>query len=114
MLWRFDCQRTLVNDLMAVKSINNVVAVVNRELRARNIQEGKYLTFSLNSDEFGISILKIKEIIGMMLITPVPARSRYMKGVINLRGKLHPRCRSETNILLGRNSLFRTVMHHRS
>jgi purine-binding chemotaxis protein CheW len=49
-------------------------------------KEGKYLTFSLASEEYGISILKIKEIIGMMPITPCP-RPDYIKGVVNLPGK---------------------------
>ncbi len=53
-------------------------------------KEGKYLTFSLAGEEYGIGILKIKEIIGMMPITPVPQAGDYIKGVINLRGKVIP------------------------
>ena len=53
-------------------------------------REGKYLTFSLNKEEYGIGILKIKEIIGMMPITTVPQTPEYVKGVINLRGKVIP------------------------
>ena len=52
--------------------------------------EGKYLTFSLDREEYGIGILKIKEIIGMMEITPVPKTPEFVKGVINLRGKVIP------------------------
>jgi len=52
--------------------------------------EGKYLTFSLGSEEYGIGILKIKEIIGMMPITALPQSPDYLKGVINLRGKVIP------------------------
>ena len=52
--------------------------------------EGKYLTFSLDGEEYGIGILKIKEIIGMMEITPVPKTPDFVKGVINLRGKVIP------------------------
>ena len=52
--------------------------------------EGKYLTFVLDKEEYGIGILKIKEIIGMMAITPVPQTPEYVKGVINLRGKVIP------------------------
>ena len=51
---------------------------------------GKYLTFSLAGEEYGISILRIKEIIGMMPITSVPQTPDYVKGVINLRGKVIP------------------------
>ena len=50
----------------------------------------KYLTFTLEGEEYGIHILKIKEIIGMMPITSVPRTPDYMKGVINLRGKVIP------------------------
>ncbi|MBI5581083.1 MAG: purine-binding chemotaxis protein CheW [Deltaproteobacteria bacterium] len=53
-------------------------------------KEGKYLTFSLASEEYGISILRIKEIIGMMPITSVPQTPEYIKGVVNLRGKVIP------------------------
>ena len=53
-------------------------------------REGKYLTFSLDQEEYGIGILKVKEIIGMMRITPVPQTPEYVKGVVNLRGKVIP------------------------
>jgi len=51
---------------------------------------GKYLTFFLSSEEYGVEILKVQEIIGRMPITPVPLTSSYILGVINLRGKIHP------------------------
>ncbi len=51
---------------------------------------GKYLTFSLANEEYGIGILKVKEIIGMMSITSVPQTPVFVKGVINLRGKVIP------------------------
>ena len=53
-------------------------------------REGKYLTFSLAGEEYGIGILKVKEIIGMMPITPVPKTPQHIKGVVNLRGKVIP------------------------
>lgn len=53
-------------------------------------REGKYLTFSLADEEYGICILKIKEIIGMMPITSVPRTPDFVRGVINLRGKVIP------------------------
>ena len=53
-------------------------------------REGKYLTFSLAGEEYGIGILKIREIIGMLPITSVPETPHYVKGVINLRGKVIP------------------------
>ncbi len=53
-------------------------------------REGKYLTLTLDNEEYGIGILKIKEIIGMMAITTVPQTPEFVKGVINLRGKVIP------------------------
>jgi purine-binding chemotaxis protein CheW len=51
---------------------------------------GKYLTFSLGGEIYGINILQVKEIIGIMDITPVPQAPPYVKGVLNLRGKILP------------------------
>ena len=51
---------------------------------------GKYLTFALGNEEYGVEILKVREIIGMMSITNVPQAPHYVKGVINLRGKVIP------------------------
>lgn len=51
---------------------------------------GKYLTFSLGQELFGIEILKVQEIIGIMSTTKVPNTPDHMRGVINLRGKVIP------------------------
>ena len=51
---------------------------------------GKYLTFVLAGEEYGLEILKVREIIGVMDITPVPRTPEFVKGVINLRGKVIP------------------------
>jgi purine-binding chemotaxis protein CheW len=53
-------------------------------------REGKYLTFSLGGEEYGIGILKVREIIGMVNVTTVPQMPEFVKGVINLRGKVIP------------------------
>jgi purine-binding chemotaxis protein CheW len=53
-------------------------------------KEGKYLSFGLGSEEYGLQIHKVKEIIGVMNITSVPQTPRHVKGVINLRGKVIP------------------------
>lgn len=53
-------------------------------------REGKYLTFSLANEEYGIGILKSREIIAMMPITAIPQTPPFVKGVINLRGKVIP------------------------
>ena len=54
------------------------------------IKAGKYLTFKLAEEDYGISLLKVREIIGMMPITSVPRTPDFVKGVINLRGKVIP------------------------
>jgi len=54
------------------------------------IKAGKYLTFKLAKEDYGISLLKVREIIGMMPITSVPRTPDFVKGVINLRGKVIP------------------------
>ena len=51
---------------------------------------GKYLTFRLGAEEFGLEILKVQEIIKMMEITKVPRTPAFVRGVINLRGKVIP------------------------
>jgi len=51
---------------------------------------GKYLTFFLGDQEYGVEILKVREIIGMVRITPVPRTPAFVEGVINLRGKVIP------------------------
>jgi len=51
---------------------------------------GKFLTFFLGSEEYGLEILKVHEIIGMMPITRVPRTPQFIRGVINLRGKVIP------------------------
>lgn len=69
------------------------MAVEKKEtLSTKSMQEkeGKYLTFSLGDEEYGIGILQVKEIIGMMSITSVPRTPNFVKGVINLRGKVIP------------------------
>jgi purine-binding chemotaxis protein CheW len=51
---------------------------------------GKHLTFRLADEEYGMGILKVREIIGLMDITAVPRAPRHIRGVVNLRGKIVP------------------------
>ena len=53
-------------------------------------KEGKYLTFALGPEEYGLEILKVREIIGYMEITAIPQTPEHIKGVINLRGQVIP------------------------
>jgi purine-binding chemotaxis protein CheW len=66
----------------------DVMKTMNKAVNAESDREGKYLTFSLFGEEYGIRILRVKEIIGMIPITAVPQIPPYVKGVINLRGKV--------------------------
>jgi len=51
---------------------------------------GKYLTFVLGQEVYGVEILKVQEIIGIMSVTRVPRTPTFIRGVINLRGKVIP------------------------
>lgn len=59
-------------------------------LTSQQNKAGMYLTFKLADEEYGVEILKVREIIGFMKITAIPQMPGYMKGVINLRGKVIP------------------------
>ena len=68
----------------------DVTKTKGQAVRSMGDREGKYLTFSLAKEEYGIGILKVKEIIGMLPITTIPRVPAFVKGVINLRGKVIP------------------------
>ena len=70
--------------------MNNATAAQENHSAMVDPRAGKYLTFFLSDEEYGVEILKVQEIIGRMPITPVPLTSKYIRGVINLRGKIHP------------------------
>ncbi len=66
---------------------------ISKEVVAENsvdIEGGKFLSFFLGTEEYAIEILKVQEIIGLMPITPVPKMPDYIRGVLNLRGKIVP------------------------
>src|ERR1700734_3063720 len=60
------------------------------EVSSADPRSGKYLTFRLAREEFAIQVLRVREIMGLQDITAVPQTPHYMKGVINLRGKIVP------------------------
>jgi len=70
--------------------MSELTEIMDQAVKTIAEMEGKYLTFTLADEEYGIGILKIKEIIGMMPITTVPQTPEFVKGVINLRGKVIP------------------------
>ena len=69
-------------------------AIVSSQESAHSAQAdarvGKYLTFQLGDEEFGIRVLKVREIMGLQQITAVPQTPAHIKGVLNLRGKVLP------------------------
>ncbi len=70
-----------MNDTVSNKESSNDV---------KKLEGGKFLTFFLGKEEYAIEILKVQEIIGLMAITPVPSMPEYIRGVLNLRGKIIP------------------------
>ena len=70
--------------------MSELTEIMDQAVKTIADMEGKYLTFTLADEKYGIGILKIKEIIGMMPITTVPQTPEFVKGVINLRGKVIP------------------------
>ena len=70
---------------LSMLASNESVSTARSDSRA-----GKYLTFQLASEEFGVGVLKVREIMGLQEITAVPQTPPYVKGVINLRGKVVP------------------------
>ena len=70
--------------------MTQATAQVEQTQKMLTDKEGKYLTFALSAEEYGLEILKVREIIGLMNITAVPQTPAYVKGVINLRGQVIP------------------------
>ena len=75
-------------------SMETSIAIANHAISASSSSSarrgGKYLIFSLAQEEFGVRVLSIKEIMGMQDVTAVPHTPVYVKGIINLRGKVVP------------------------
>ncbi len=69
--------------------MERTTTTMNHEAQTAS-RQGKYLTFSLSNEEYGIGIIQIKEIMGMMPVTSIPQTPEFVKGVINLRGKVIP------------------------
>lgn len=66
-------------------------AILEDDLKLEeDTQKGKFLTFALGAEVFGIEIKYVTEIIGMQSITEVPELPAYVRGIINLRGKIIP------------------------
>ena len=72
--------------MASTEEMNALLAEEGQE----DTQEGKFLTFSLGDEEYGIAIRNVTEIIGIQNVTDLPDMPDYIKGVINLRGKVIP------------------------
>ncbi|MCC6491194.1 MAG: purine-binding chemotaxis protein CheW [Candidatus Hydrogenedentes bacterium] len=66
------------------------VSVLDPSAQSMAGLSGKYLTFRLGREEYGIGILQVQEIIGIMPVTHIPRAPEYVRGVINLRGRVIP------------------------
>ena len=67
------------------------MATSHREILAEeDTQKNKYLTFVLGNESYGIEIRHVTEIIGVQPITSIPEVPEYVKGIVNLRGKIIP------------------------
>ncbi len=75
---------------MSVTETGGEAAVLDASQTAGTDRGGKYLTFRLDAEEYGLEILKVREIMGMMEVTRVPRTPDFVRGVINLRGKVIP------------------------
>lgn len=71
-------------------TLNVNTAEVRIDLSGAAGKSGKYLTFDLASEEYGLEILKVQEIIGLLPVTRVPRTPEFIRGVMNLRGKVIP------------------------
>ncbi len=56
----------------------------------RTVSSGKYLTFEIDSEIYGLYVMSVREIIGMVEVTRVPRTPEFVRGVVNLRGKVIP------------------------
>jgi purine-binding chemotaxis protein CheW len=69
---------------------STIAATPEALIAQQDNRAGKYLTFLIGKEEFGVGVMKVREIMGMQDITAVPGTPAYLKGVMNLRGKIIP------------------------
>lgn len=78
------CEQFNFNECRGDEVMTDLAQTMGKAVKAMADKEGKYLTFMMAGEEYGIEILKIKEIIGMLPVTTVPQTPDFVKGVINL------------------------------
>ena len=95
-LWIREWSQIVCDENGQIEFVTGIIMDITEEKQQEMLRlncerkTGKYLTFSVAEEEYGISIMKVKEIIVVMAITPMPEAPAYVKGVINLRGKIIP------------------------
>ena len=94
--WILELSQIICDENGKIKTISGILLdstyqkqMEEEEARHKRL-EGKYLNFLLSDEEFGLKVDKIREIIQLVEITPIPDSPAYIKGVINLRGKVIP------------------------
>ena len=94
--WILELSQIICDENGKIKTISGILldSTIQKKMEEEENRhkrlEGKYLNFLLGSEEFGLRVDKIKEIIQMVEITAIPECQEYVKGVINLRGKVMP------------------------
>lgn len=71
-------------------NMNTKAATINDQLDSNTASDNQFLSFRLGNEEYGVEILRVREIIGIIDITSLPQTPDYVKGVVNLRGKIIP------------------------
>ncbi len=95
-LWIREWSQIVCDEKGEIEYVTGIIMDITEEKQQEMLRlncerkTGKYLTFSVAEEQYGISIMKVKEIKVVMAITPMPEAPPYMKGVINLRGKIIP------------------------
>ncbi|MEW6387062.1 MAG: chemotaxis protein CheW [Thermodesulfobacteriota bacterium] len=94
--WILELSQILLNEAGKIDYVTGTLIDITAEKEEELVQAqrarltGKYLFFSLKGQDYGISIQKIREIIGLLPITAIPETPDYFKGVVNLRGRVIP------------------------
>jgi purine-binding chemotaxis protein CheW len=96
LVWFQEWGQIICDPTGQVESVLGVILEITERKRMEEAQlridrlTGKYLLFVLGSEQFAISIMKVREIIGWISITSIPRTPDYLLGVINLRGRVIP------------------------
>lgn len=72
------------------EAVLEALNISNREEQYDDSRQGKYMTFKIGQDVYGIELKYVNEILQMQPITPIPEVEHFIKGLINLRGKIIP------------------------